>query len=487
MQRSTIYAVVAIVAVASVAFGGLGYLMCTEGRHHNTSDTSTVVQQPVAATPPPQKGQVAPAAQQPKAEANPAASTTGRAQAVLNTKLPYSVTIREDSSESVELLTKKAEGGNVPAMYRLGVVLREGIRTKRDDTQAEKWLKAAADKGNADAMYELAALHLELKQNSKESFHAKQAGYWRHEAEKLGHPKAVVDAAVDLKGTDPQSAFKIVSEAALSGNVYAYSLLADYYDEGIGCEINKGEALRLRTLGADAGDEYCLVSLGDRQKDANNYSAAFKCYREAASLGNVLAIEEVITCYEQGLGVQKDEAAVKEWYEKLLVEGRRSGPNAAGLYFSARIEMLGGDKADKAKVFKYYAAAADRNNDALFELGRCYYSGLGTIPNPTKAVDCIRRAADAEVPRAMTFLGMLYREGKGVEQDHNKAVELFAKAAEKGDSNAMGLLAICYDNGEGVMKSTKTATALLEKAAALGNDSAKSLLKLRQPSTTNKP
>jgi TPR repeat protein len=53
--------------------------------------------------------------------------------------------------QAVALLTKSARTGNPLSQYRLAVMLRSGLGTKRDDAKARDWLRKAEAGGNAEA------------------------------------------------------------------------------------------------------------------------------------------------------------------------------------------------------------------------------------------------------------------------------------------------------------------------------------------------
>lgn len=66
------------------------------------------------------------------------------------------------------------------------------------------------------------------------------------------------------------------------------------------------------------------------------------------------------------------------------------------------------------------------------------------------AMQYLQRAAEAEVPLAMTNLGNIYREGVDVEMDGKKAVSYYRMAAEKDDPRGLLYLGICYGDVIGV-------------------------------------
>lgn len=143
------------------------------------------------------------------------------------------------------------------------------------------------------------------------------------------------------------------------------------------------------------------------------------------------------------------------------------------------------------------------NADAQYELGKCYYIGLGTEKNYNKAVDWWLKAsvqgnehatkqlkecyeftthqniADDQDLRlrpiskmsvcAQNSLAVCYANGKGVKRNYNVAIELFEKAAKQGDTNAYYNLGLCYANGRGVRQNYLIAVRWWTKAGEKGN------------------
>lgn len=59
------------------------------------------------------------------------------------------------SAADVNDLTKKANGGDVQAMYELGLAYMSGDGVDNDDTKGVGWLEKAAYKRHSEAQYEL--------------------------------------------------------------------------------------------------------------------------------------------------------------------------------------------------------------------------------------------------------------------------------------------------------------------------------------------
>ena len=115
-----------------------------------------------------------------------------------------------------------------------------------------------------------------------------------------------------------------------------------------------------------------------------------------------------------------------------------------------------------------------RSPDQQFELGYAYESGNfhGWVPgfsqDHRKAAHWLRRAAQANHPRAQYMLGILHAHGWGVPRDRTRAVDWFTRSARNGYAPACYHLGWMYHEGDGVPADDAGAKRLLEQAATQG-------------------
>ncbi len=129
-----------------------------------------------------------------------------------------------DEGYSMELYRKAANLGHAPAQYRLGTCLEFGlIGCDADPLAALKWYAKAADQGLPDA--ELALSHWYLSGTP---------------ATALGDADA--ESHYILKPSDDE-AFNWAKKAAERGHPKAQYTLGYYWEEGIGCDADFGQAL----------------------------------------------------------------------------------------------------------------------------------------------------------------------------------------------------------------------------------------------------
>lgn len=129
--------------------------------------------------------------------------------------------IEADMAVAAMWFARAAEGGVVPAQFRLGGLYEKGIGVQKDPAQARRYYLAAAKHGYAHAMHNLAVLYAEGSEG-KTDFAA--AVKWFRKGAEYGVPDSQYNAAV---------------------------LLA----RGIGVEQNLGEAYKWFAIAAKGGDK----------------------------------------------------------------------------------------------------------------------------------------------------------------------------------------------------------------------------------------
>lgn len=119
--------------------------------------------------------------------------------------------------------------------------------------------------------------------------------------------------------------------------------------------------------------------------------------RTAAEQGYAPAQTELGLCYENGKGVEQDEAQAVRWYRKAAQQG---------------------------------------SAQALAIMARSYSQGQNVEKNEAEASRWFLRLARQDSPQARYWLGRCYESGWGVEKDAARAVQWYQKAAEQGHAEA---------------------------------------------------
>lgn len=159
--------------------------------------------------------------------------------------------------------------------------------------------------------------------------------------------------------------------------------------------------------------------------------AAVGWYRKSAIAGNPSGQNHLGVCLCAGHGVKQNDAEALRWFKRAFRQAYPIASNIASVYK---------DRGNHRRaMFWYRRAAAAGDGDALVELGRGYYRGLGVRQDPNQAVRCFKRAIASEFisqtgrEDAMFHLGLAFHEGWGVKQSNLRAVEWLSQANKDDD------------------------------------------------------
>jgi len=135
------------------------------------------------------------------------------------------------------------------------------------------------------------------------------------------------------------------------------------------------------------------------------------------------------------------------------------------------LEMLEKGKAylaeqQYASAYAHLIQAAEGDiPEAKYELARCYYEGLGTPVDSSKATELLQAAANQGFIPAWHGIAKQYFEQK----NYKRAWKWYLKLADAGDPDGQYYVGLFYLHGYHVTKSSHTALKAFEKAVALGS------------------
>lgn len=326
------------------------------------------------------------------------------AKSVLNARM-YSVGIGTEKNQ------KKAEEWfaralrvpptEVSDMKALADAYANGYGTAQDYGKALQWETALAEQGETRNMRNVARMHLEG----------------------LGTDKNI------------KTALQWYQKAAQAGDDRAYIELAELYQQGRGVKKDNEKAREYLMQAADKQSTGALIRLAQLSFAENELDDAVEWYEEAAALGDVKAMFELVVLYGDKTSEIHDEEKTAEWIGKAIASGKSDPGNMA-------------------------------------RIGEAYLRGLGVTQDSKKAAEWFYEAAKAGSAKGMRMLGRLYMEGNGVEQNRQVAVRWLAKAAEKGDLSAMVSIADAYATGTGLPLDYDRASRFYRKAAQKGSTKA---------------
>lgn len=189
----------------------------------------------------------------------------------------------------------------------------------------------------------------------------------------------------------------------------------------------------------DAIERMAEAYLGDELGLDKDEALALKLFKKAAKLGNDAAQYNIGMAYACGYyGLEPNKEKAIYWLKK---SAKRHNPMAClqmGLYCFYTVKT---DSAYK-KAFDLFMEAYNLGEDeAIINVGLCYFQGRGIKANKKEAVKCFKEAIKkCNSGIAYYNLGLCYEEGFGVKQDFNKAIEMYGKAVENNEQS--GLIAI---------------------------------------------
>jgi len=227
-------------------------------------------------------------------------------------------------------------------------------------------------------------------------------------------------------------------------------------------EFNEYEIKRILS----SGNTKELCNLGyfliDKKDNQTAYSC-FSCFQKAAEQKHVQSQCCLGYCYENGIGIEKDEEKAVEWYTKAAEQDVAEAQYRLGYCY----ENGTGIEKDEEKAVEWYTKAAEQDvAEAQCCLGYCYENGIGIEKDEEKAVEWYTKAAKQDVAEAQYNLGTCYENGIGIEKDEEKAVEWYTKAAEQGVAEAQYCLGNCYEYGIEIAINEAKAVEWYAKAAA---------------------
>lgn len=228
--------------------------------------------------------------------------------------------------------------------------------------------------------------------------------------------------------------------------------LISLFDEMIGWTMTEKEYISLTQL-KTASEVFT-----DTSKDN------VENYRKAAKLGDVEAQYHLGECYLLGHGVSYNAASAGKWLKLASDQGYAPAQVLLGNCYK-RYEIRNG-KIDPIQLFQ--KAAEQGNDEAMFYLGECYYSGRFVELDETQAMSWYRKAAELGNGRAQNNLAV-YLHTNEDPQIVAEAIMWFQKSAEQGNSFGQVNLGGCYVEGTGVEQSWEEAVKWYRKAAEQGN------------------
>ena len=166
-----------------------------------------------------------------------------------------------------------------------------------------------------------------------------------------------------------------------------------------------------------------------------DYAATIGAWRPLADAGNPQAQYMMGMLYAQGVGITRNYALARDWYEKAATAGLRAAQFSLGwLYYHGGEADAGSVAIDRRQAARWLTAAADAGQPmASYIVGRMHLAGAAGLPaDEARACALLVRAAEGGVAMAQYDAGSLLAAGRGCARDDVAAYTWFLILAAQG-------------------------------------------------------
>jgi TPR repeat protein len=345
---------------------------------------------------------------------------------------------------------KAAEQGHGKARYFAGLMYLKGEGTSHDPAKGVSYLSSAAKSLEPDAAILLGTLYLGLEPENYGVARDPHNGLaiLSETAERYQNGRAALVLAKyyqDAGDADPQQGLMLywLAQAARYGDAQAKGLVANIgpsamrqigmvYFSGDAGAVNEAEGVRWLEMAADGGDAKAQLELGGRYLSpcGKSIDAIARNAAEKATGG--------LTC---------DRNQGRSYLEKAALQNNPEAMTKLGLDLSAD-----GDPADMAKAIDWIKRAAQANfPEAEYALYVLYQKGGDEERDESQSHLWLQKAADGQFTDAQRDLGIIYFRGDDIyKRDLAKAHDLLFQAAEAHNATSAFLLYIMSVEGIGV-------------------------------------
>ncbi|RYF95953.1 MAG: sel1 repeat family protein, partial [Chitinophagaceae bacterium] len=155
--------------------------------------------------------------------------------------------------------------------------------------------------------------------------------------------------ATEIVVKDQAEAYRWLRIAHDNGNIDATNRLADYLSEGISCEKNENEAIRLYNKAIAAGHACAAINLATVYRDRGELETAFNMYQVAQRLEKYDLIV-VAFCYHFGVGVKRNQTKAFEMFQRIsdLSSGNHFMSDVDEAHYQLGMYYLHGDVVPKS-------------------------------------------------------------------------------------------------------------------------------------------
>jgi uncharacterized protein len=258
-------------------------------------------------------------------------------------------------------------------------------------------------------------------------------------------------------------AAKEMEALAVRGDPWAQNSFGCMCKEGKGVAQDCRKAIDYWLMSHAQGNSWAQSNLAEAFADwvdNRDLEKALQFSRLGADQGHPKSLHDLGRFYYSGIGVKQDIKQAMEWYHKAMNAG-----SVTAMCVLGQMYLVDGKWQDVDKAFELFLKAAEHGHeDAQHRLATCYEFGLGCSIDRSKAAYWYEKAANKNA-QAMFNLGGLMRR----EHQYDKSFACYLSAAEKGYVEAQGAVGRALATGMGVAVDMKTAVQWMSRAVKAGS------------------
>ncbi len=245
------------------------------------------------------------------------------------------------------------------------------------------------------------------------------------------------------------------TEASKENVAEAFTLLGIMHFRGELGEVDLEEAWKLAEEGVSRGDKKAYYVQGilwqEKTKEANSltgnayFKNAIPTIQQSADAGSIFWITRLAYCYNNGLGVSKNQQLAFNLYQKAVAANYAVAMhNLALMYIDGDYVQVDYEKAlalfRKAVALGFTSFSNNTGSEVgIYDIAYAYHNGNDHVKQDlTKAMALYAESASHNYGKAYTGMGQL------LNQNFSKAKEYLLKGIEAGDAEAASELALHY-------------------------------------------
>ena len=358
--------------------------------------------------------------------------------------------VEKDTIKAFELCYLSAEAGYTEAQRILAWFYECGNGVEKNLEHAIKWYMKAIENNDRISMVQLACIYYDNfddEEKDKIAFDYLQKAVQELEKNSYHYYLACFKLAgfYDcgyLVDSDPTTAFNYCKIAAEGELEQAFSVIAEFYKDGIGTSKDIKESIywyekALEHLANDMDKAESYLTIGDlfseisEEKSNSYYKKAYDIYNNKANNGNNEATFQLGLLLFKGKGVELSYTKAFKCFEESSIKL----PDGRTKSWLAKCYLHGlGVEKNLKKGFELLKAASKEEKvtyDAKLYLIYCYINGVGTRQNIKKAKRLMHELyndSDIFKDRINYYNGIMFYHGIGRKKNIEKAKNCFIQS-----------------------------------------------------------